>query len=123
MEDEKMKKEIQLQNYRKWIFGVVVFISYISFYVYNVLTPHMSDDLLFDKSVHQTIEDIFRQEYISFMTHSGRCVLQIIMRFFMIFPKGVFDIPVFRKLAPYSLGTTIYQLSLKVLKNKAFFVA
>ena len=30
--------------------------------------------------------------------------------------------PVFRKLAPYSLGTTIYQLSLKVLKNKAFFV-
>lgn len=87
-----MKKEMQLQNYRKWIFALVVFISFISFYIYNVLTPHMSDDLMFDKSVHQTLGDIFRQEYISFMTHSGRCVLQMIMRFFMIFPKGVFDV-------------------------------
>lgn len=87
-----MKKEMQSQNYRKWIFGVIVFISFVAFYFYNVLTPYMSDDMLFDKAAHQSIGDIFRQEYISYMTHSGRCVLQVIMRFFMICPKSVFDI-------------------------------
>ena len=30
--------------------------------------------------------------------------------------------PVFRKLAPYSLGTTLYQTPLNALKNKAFFI-
>lgn len=87
-----MKKEMQLQNYKNWLFGVIVFISFVAFYFYNVLTPYMSDDMLFDKAAHQSIGDIFRQEYISYMTHSGRCVLQIIMRFFMICPKSVFDI-------------------------------
>ena len=32
------------------------------------------------------------------------------------------EFPVFRKLAPYSLGTTLYQTPLNALKNKAFFI-
>lgn len=87
-----MKKEMQSQNYRKWIFGVIVFISFVTFYFYNMFTPYMSDDLLFDKAAHQSLGDIFREEYISYMTHSGRSVLQVIMRVFMICPKVVFDV-------------------------------
>lgn len=71
--------------------GIVV-ISLVSFYIYNVLTPLMSDDLLFDKSLYQSVADIFRQEYQQYMTWNGRSVLQVILKVFSILPKSVFNI-------------------------------
>lgn len=79
-------------KYRKWIFYLAIVISFIAVYIFNMLTPKMSDDLLFDKSLHQTIGDVIRQEYISYFEHTGRTVLELISRIFMIFPKSVFDV-------------------------------
>ena len=79
-------------RYRQQIFVAAVFISFVTVYFFNLLTPQMSDDLLFDKSLHQSLGDVLRQEYISYMTHTGRTVLDFIRRIFMIFPKTVFDL-------------------------------
>lgn len=87
-----MKKAMQKQNRTKWIFGVVVFISFAAIYFYNLFTPYMSDDLLFDTSIYHSIGDIFREEYKQYMNWNGRSVLQIILKIFMLVPKPVFDI-------------------------------
>lgn len=76
----------------KIIFMGTVAISFVVFYIYNILTPLMSDDLLFDKSLYQSMADIIREEYHQYMTWNGRSVLQIILKIFIVFPKSVFNI-------------------------------
>lgn len=80
------------KNKDKIIFLGIVTISFIAFYIYNVLTPLMSDDLLFDRSLYNSITDIFVQEYYQYMTWNGRSVLQIILKVFSILPKSIFNI-------------------------------
>lgn len=87
-----MRKEIQLQNDRKWVFAVVIFISFAAIYIYNVLTPYMSDDMIYLMENNQTIGDILKQQYHSYLTHTGRAVLELISRIFFLFPKAVFDV-------------------------------
>ena len=76
----------------KYIFGAIVVASFLMIYVYNVLTPLMSDDLLFDKSLYHSFLDVIKQEYFQYMNWNGRSVLQIILKIFSIFPKSVFDV-------------------------------
>ncbi len=77
---------------KRMIFIGVVGISFIAILIYNYLTPLMSDDLLFDKSLYQSVGDIFRQEYHQYLTWNGRSVLQTILKVFSILPKWVFNI-------------------------------
>lgn len=70
----------------------IIIISFITFYIYNILTPLMSDDLLFDKSLYRSVADIFIQEYRQYMTWNGRSVLQVILKVFSILPKSVFNV-------------------------------
>lgn len=84
-----MRKKIQIN---KIAFIGIVSISFITFYIYNILTPLMSDDLLFDKSLYHSVADIFRQEYLQYMTWNGRSVLQVILKIFSILPKSVFNV-------------------------------
>lgn len=84
-----MRKELQIN---KIVFIGIVSISFITFYIYNILTPLMSDDLLFDKSLYHSVADIFRQEYLQYMTWNGRSVLQVILKIFSILPKSVFNV-------------------------------
>lgn len=84
-----MRKEIQRD---KIVFMGIVSISFITFYIYNLLTPLMSDDLLFDKSLYHSVADIFIQEYWQYMTWNGRSVLQIILKIFSILPKSIFNV-------------------------------
>lgn len=82
-----------MQKERDKIFFIgIVIISFVTFYIYNVLTPLMSDDLLFDKSLYHSVADIFIQEYQQYMTWNGRSVLQIILKVFSILPKSVFNV-------------------------------
>ena len=76
----------------KLLFGGIVVISFLAFYVYNVFTPYMSDDLMFDRSLYQSVADVFRQEYLQYINWNGRSVLQIILKFSMLMPKTVFDV-------------------------------
>ncbi|MDY5701243.1 MAG: DUF6056 family protein [Lachnospiraceae bacterium] len=77
---------------KRVIFGCLVGISFIAILIYNGLTPLMSDDLLFDKSLYQSAGDIFRQEYEQYLNWNGRSVLQIILKIFSILPKEVFNV-------------------------------
>lgn len=84
-----MKREYS--NERKACFIILVLISFIAIYIYNILTPLMSDDLLFDRSLYQSLGDIFREEYKQYLNWNGRSVLQIILKIFSILPLGVFQ--------------------------------
>lgn len=77
---------------RKGIFYTAVIISFFAFYFYNLFTPYMSDDLMFDRSLYQSVADVFRQEYLQYINWNGRSVLQIILKFSMLMPKTVFDV-------------------------------
>lgn len=72
-------------------FVLIVLLSFAAIYIYNVLTPYLSDDLLFDKSIYHSFWDIFREEYKQYMNWNGRSVLQIILKIFMLLPKSVFN--------------------------------
>lgn len=73
-------------------FWVLVGISFVSVWIYNTLTPLMSDDLLFDKSLYHSIGDIFYQEYLQYFNWTGRSVLQICLKFSSLMPKNFFNI-------------------------------
>ena len=87
-----MDREIKRNPKEKFIFVGLVFVSFVTFYIYNILTPLMSDDLMFDKDLYHSVADIFRQEYWQYMNWNGRSVLQVILKIFSILPKGVFDL-------------------------------
>lgn len=85
--------KIQLsEKNRKILFGVAIIISFAAIFIYNYLTPLMSDELQFDPSQYQSVADIFKAEYENYMSWNGRSVVQFIMRCFLLMPKWIFDI-------------------------------
>ena len=76
----------------KSIFYGTVIISFIAILIYNVLTPLMSDDFLFNPGSTYTFIDLLKEEYNNYMTWNGRFVVQFIMHVFLLFPKGLFNI-------------------------------
>lgn len=83
---------MEKRQVEKTVFIGSVVISFIAFYIYNILTPLLSDDLMFDKELYNSLADIFRQEYWQYMNWNGRSVLQIILKIFSILPKNVFNV-------------------------------
>lgn len=73
-------------------FNLLVGLSFVMVWIYNTLTPLMSDDLLFDKSVYHSIGDIFYQEYLQYFNWTGRSVLQICLKCSSLMPKSIFNI-------------------------------
>lgn len=73
-------------------FYALITFSFMAVWVYNVLTPLMSDDLLFDRSLYHSIKDIFYQEYLQYFQWTGRSVLQICLKIASLMPKGLFNI-------------------------------
>lgn len=86
-----MNNEMCLKN-RKMLFYLSVGISFIAILVYNILTPSMSDELQFDRSIYHSLFDIVRKEYSNYMNWNGRTVVQLIMRCFLLLPKPVFNL-------------------------------
>ena len=87
-----MKKDKQIPDVAKYVFWGAVFLSFLSVYFYNMFTPYMSDDLLFDKSLYHSFADVIKQEYWQYHNWTGRSVLQIILKIAMLMPKPLFDI-------------------------------
>ena len=86
-----MKKKCDCIVVNKICFLTIVFISFVAIFIYNYLTPVMSDDLLFDSSQYKNIADIFIKEYQRYLTWNGRSVLQILMTICCLIPKSVFN--------------------------------
>ena len=87
-----MEIGLKKKEWEKVFFVLSLVIGFGLIFIYNVLTPLMSDDLLFDPSAYQTVGDLFRAEYEKYMTWNGRSVLQMIMAIFYLLPKWVFNI-------------------------------
>jgi hypothetical protein len=77
---------------KKRLFIVLMGVSFIAIYIYNVLTPQMSDELQFDASLYNSVLDIIKLVYQSYMTWNGRSVVQFIMNCFLMTPKWFFNI-------------------------------
>lgn len=90
--NEKIMKKKKKVDLRKTIFLVALLISFFAIYIYNIFTPVMSDDLLFDPTPYKTITDVFKMEYQRYLTWNGRSVLQIIMTISCLIPKWLFNI-------------------------------
>lgn len=88
----RLKKIYWNERGRKAFFFACLAISFAAIWIYNFMTPLMSDDLLFRASDYSSPLDIFRQEYKQYMTWTGRSVLQIILKIFSLTPKWVFDL-------------------------------
>ena len=84
--------KIEKNKIRKISFFIIIVLSFVAVLIYNMLTPLMSDDLLFDTSIYHSIGDVFKEEYKQYMSWNGRSVLQLILRFSMLMPKSVFNV-------------------------------
>ncbi len=84
----------QKQYGRKILFWGLVAVSFVTILVYNVLTPQLSDDLLYQDAVRSgsSFFSIFQQEYIQYMNWTGRSVNHIILRSFLWGDKWLFNI-------------------------------
>ena len=80
---------------RKKVFFFMIVAAFLMIAIYEFLTPNMSDDIIYgDKVAEATnVFDLFRQEYEHYMTHSGRNIAHIILRFFLFMKtKSVFNV-------------------------------
>ncbi|MFI3212539.1 MAG: DUF6056 family protein [Eubacteriales bacterium] len=76
------------------IFIAMVAIVYGMIFIYNCLTPNMSDDLTYGIMVREadSIWDLFLQEYNQYMTWNGRSISHIMLRFFLTGNKMIFNV-------------------------------
>ena len=79
---------------RRLTFRLIVLAAFVLIFIFNVLTPMMTDDLFYSKTVSEasSIRDLFAQEYTQYMTWTGRSVCHMILRFFLLTDKMVFNV-------------------------------
>ena len=80
---------------RKKLFYAAVIINFIMVTIYEFLTPHMTDDLIYGDAVAKagSFFELFAQEYDHYMHHIGRSIAHILLRIFLyIGNKGVFNV-------------------------------
>lgn len=85
-------QSVKSEKIKKYIFIIMVAISFAAILIYNFFTPLMSDDLLFYTLNINGIVDAFRESYELYMTTNGRAVLHTILLLFGQAPKYVFNI-------------------------------
>ena len=79
---------------RRLTFRMTVLAAFVLIFIFNVLTPMMTDDLFYSKTVSEasSIRELFAQEYTQYMTWTGRSVCHMILRFFLLTDKMVFNV-------------------------------
>ena len=83
------------EQLRKRLFKLTVFVNFILVFIYEYLTPNMSDDIIYGDKVAEanSFFDLFVQEYDHYMDHIGRSVAHIILRIFLYMGnKLIFDV-------------------------------
>ena len=95
-----MKSVFEWQCFRnkekrsRLLFCLAVCAAFVLIFIFNVLTPMMTDDLFYSRTVSEaaSIWDLFAQEYTQYMTWTGRSVCHMILRFFLLTDKMVFNV-------------------------------
>ena len=82
------------KKYDRTIFWIVVGCAFLAILVFNVLTPYMSDDYSYGRTVKglDSFADILRSEYEQYMNWTGRSVNHLILKLFLKTDKWVFNL-------------------------------
>ena len=80
------------ENRDRKIFIGLIIVFFLAIFIFNLLTPFMSDDFSYSKIVREAngFFDLIRQERQHYMTHGGRSVVHFILRCFLSMPRIVF---------------------------------
>lgn len=83
-----------IEKHRKLIFGLILLAAFLSIYVYNILTPYMSDDYAYACSVREasSLWDLAKQQYGEYLSNSGRVIGQFNVRLSLSVDKQVFNL-------------------------------
>lgn len=80
----------KIKKYLSKPMNVVMLVEFILILILNLLVVTTSDDLGYQ--ISSGLIDIFKREYVQYMTWTGRSVAHIIARIFLAMPKIIFDI-------------------------------
>lgn len=83
-----MKQKIK--QYFSKPMNVVIYIEFLLVLLLNLFVVTTSDDLGYQ--INHGLIDIFKREYIQYMTWTGRTIAHIFARIFLALPKIIFDI-------------------------------
>lgn len=83
-----------MEKYRKKIFWILIVAAFASIFIYNFLTPYMSDDYSYAMQVREahSLFDLIKQQYGEYISNSGRVIGQFNVRLSLVFDKQVFNV-------------------------------
>lgn len=83
-----------LEKHRKLIFYLILCVSFVMIYAYNLLTPYLSDDYayLIDVRKATSLWDLVRQQYGEYLSNSGRVIGQFNVRLSLYGSKQIFNV-------------------------------
>lgn len=83
-----------MEKHRKQIFWLILAAAFITIFIYNFLTPYLSDDYFYACEVRQaeSFWDLIKQQYGEYLSNSGRVVGQFNVRLSLVFDKQVFNL-------------------------------
>lgn len=90
---------------RAWMF-VILTVAFLMAFIYNVLTPYMSDDLWYHPGEWISWGEVWAKTWTNYMTWNGRLVPQFLMALSLNVPKMLFNIV--NSLMFVALGWLIY---------------
>ena len=91
----KIKGNQMSEGRRKRLFGLTVLVNFIMVFIYEYLTPYLSDDIIYGDVVARadSFADLFVQEYYHYLEHIGRSIAHILLRIFLYADnKLVYDV-------------------------------
>jgi len=75
---------------RKKVFFLLIFMVFAKILVLNIYTPLLMDDINYSFST--SVLDALQREYNRYMNYNGRSISNFLVRVFLLWPKGIFNI-------------------------------
>lgn len=83
-----------IEKHRKQIFWLILAATFVTIFIYNLLTPYLSDDYFYACEVRQakSVLTLVKQQYGEYLSNSGRVVGQFNVRLSLMLGKPVFNL-------------------------------
>ena len=83
-----------IEKHRKQIFWLILAAAFVTIFIYNLLTPYLSDDYFYACEVRQakSVLTLVKQQYGEYLSNSGRVVGQFNVRLSLMLGKPVFNL-------------------------------
>lgn len=79
---------------KKKIFYILLGITFLMLFAYNILTPYLSDDIFYAAQVREahSLWDLIKQQYGEYLSNSGRIIGQFNIRLSLVGDKMIFNV-------------------------------